>query len=164
MASPENLFRLDTGAYNAARAARLTRASLYWLLLIGAAIVVAVVIGLAIEHAPSLSSGPSSAAPRLAPAPAATATPVAVWNASGVPGTAGRVAARVQSFGYPIADTRITRSRVHGRVVMFAPGAESAAIALARHLKLDPARAVHPLDGVPASQIAPATLLVLIGR
>jgi hypothetical protein len=164
VASPENLIRLDTGAFHAARAARLTRTALYWLLLVGAAVAVATVIGLVAAHTPSLADGPPNSAPRLTAAPAPTTTPVAVWNASGLPGAAGRLAARVQTLGYPIAGTRVARTRVHGRVVMFAPGAESAAIALAKHLKLDPRHAVLPLDGVPAADIAPATLLVLIGH
>ena len=167
MAYPEQAFRLDTGAFRAARVARTTRTAAYWLTLIAIAGACAATIGFTVTRLrDATTTGPRAApAPRpLPPAPAAAATPVAVWSVTGAASSASRMAARIGKLGYPIASTHAAAWRTRGRLVLYAPGNESAAVALARRLGLDAAVAVHPLDGVEPREIAPAGVLVLIGR
>lgn len=164
MASYDPGFRLDTAAFNQARRTRTTRTSLYWLVLIMAACLVAA--GFAVMASRMLNPAPAGHAQgraALPPPPPPSHTRVAVWNVHGAPGAAGLAAATLAKAGYPVAGTRNTRSRrLRGTWIMYAPGAESPAHGVAAELGLNPKR-VAPLDGVEPKSIAPASVLVLIG-
>ncbi len=165
MASYDPAFRLDTDAYTQARRARTARTSIYWLILILVACGVAAAIAFTASHL-FQSSPPGAAATHaaLAPPPPVAQTRVAVWNVHARPAVVARLTGALAQAGYPIAGTRHARgARVRGTWVMYAPGAESAALGLARALRLK-TRRVAPLDGVDPAAIAPATVLVLIGR
>jgi hypothetical protein len=90
-------------------------------------------------------------------------TQVAVWSLRHSLRPATRMAGRLTSAGYALAATGTSKpGRLRGTWIMFAPGSESAAIAVGRRIGVKPTR-VTPLDGVNPSRIAPATVLVLLG-
>ena len=190
MAHPEQVIRLDTQAWKAAYTTRLTRTSLYWLVLLGAAGLVGV--GLAViagrlaalsarrtqaPHPAAAGSSPSALKAVVRPGiphlrgvvvPQASTTPVVVWNDSGHAGWATRTAHALTGDGYPIGAaanaTHTVRGGVLGEWVFYTPGHVAAAVGVARRLRLDPRMVVRPLDGVSPTRIAPAVVLVLRGR
>jgi hypothetical protein len=104
------------------------------------------------------------AAERKAPpaVPPARETPVVVWNGFGGQGAATAVADRARAAGYPVVGVRDAPRRTYrSTYVLFVPGRETAAKALARKLGLGDA-AVRPLDGIRPAAIRPAQLLVIL--
>lgn len=192
MSTPDTSIRLDTGAFGAARRRRAGRAAAYWLLLLAGAAVVAGVIALvatalqpqvttarldarnarATAPAEPGSTGkggaPAKAAERgrtATPAvPPARETPVVVWNGFGGQGAATAVADRARAAGYPVVGVRDAPRRSYRTTyVLFVPGREAAAKALAGKLGLGDA-AVRPLDGIRPAAIRPAQLLVILAQ
>lgn len=190
MSSPETSIRLDTGAFGAARRRRVGRAAAYWLLLVlGAAAVAGAIALLTMLAQPETTTArldakaaratartatpPKAGAPatpeggRRAAAPAvppAAQTPVVVWNGFGGQGAATAVADRARAAGYPVVGVRDAPRRTYRTTyVLFVPGREAAAKALARKLGLGDA-AVRPLDGIRPAAIRPAQLLVILAQ
>jgi LytR cell envelope-related transcriptional attenuator len=187
VAHPETAIRLDTAAWHAARAARLTRGALYWLILVAG--VTAAGIGIALAGARleqtvnagrvaphhhhsrprtvTLPGAPSPAVLAVRSAPAPWRTPVEIWNASGISGWASHTASRLAHAGFRIVGAgnapSLPRGGIRGLWVFYAPGAQAAAVALARRLGADPRRVVRPLDGIRPQAIRPALLVVLRG-
>jgi len=86
---------------------------------------------------------------------------VTVVNASGVPGSAGRLGVVVKSGGWDLKAPRSDRKAQDNTVIMFRPGYENEARALAKALGVDPSVAA-PLDtGVVSTD--EADLAVLVG-
>jgi hypothetical protein len=191
VASPEHAFRLDTGAFRAARRARRVRGAAYWLLLVLGAVLVASLIGLAVmalgsvgggngrpraaahgatARARAVAAAPAPAAPTAplpvvphAGAPAPATTTVAVWNGTRVAGLAGHTADRLRAFGYPVgAIGDAPRHRFAGSFVLYGRGQGAAAWALARRLRMNPRLAVRPFDG-PRKALGVASLVVVLG-
>jgi hypothetical protein len=189
VSTPDTSIRLDTGAFGAARRRRAGRAAAYWLLLVAGAAVVAGVIALVttvlqpqvttarldarnaapVDRAPSgKGAAPAKATERgrtAAPAvPPAKETPVVVWNGFGGQGAATAVADRARAAGYPVVGVRDAPRRSYRTTyVLFVPGREAAAKALAGKLGLGDA-AVRPLDGIRPAAIRPAQLLVILAQ
>jgi hypothetical protein len=165
VASYDPAFRLDTDAYVKARRVRTARTTVYWLALILAACGVAAALALVAGSvlAPS-SPGAHAAKPApVQPAPPPAQTQVAVWSLRHSLRPATRMAGRLTAAGYALAATRTTKpGRLRGTWIMYAPGSESAALAVGHRIGVKPSR-VTPLDGVDPSRIAPATVLVLLG-
>ncbi len=171
MAYPEHSIRLDTGAFRAARATRIGRGATYWALLAAGAGAVVLALSVVVPRlaqpdtprAAGFSVAPAPASTE-AVAPAAKETRVAIWNASHNGARAKAIASSLARVGYPIVALRRITMHARGKLVLFTPGSQPAAVALARHLGLNPARAVQPLDGISPATISPAVLLVVIGR
>ena len=191
------IIRLDTGAFGSARRRRLGRSLAYWLLLLGAAALLAGALAAAFmllqEPAPTQArlapakgtaakggkhaSAATTAAQRGgAAAPAAQAeqaaavapppadTPVAIWNGFGGQGAATTLADRAQARGYPVVGVRDAPRRTYRQTyVLYVPGREAAATALAKRLGLK-AAVVRPLDGIRPAAIKPAQLLVILAK
>jgi LytR cell envelope-related transcriptional attenuator len=191
VASPEHAFRLDTGAFRAARRARRARRAAYWLLLALLSVLVASLIGLAVmalgsaggapepravQHAAAAARTRVAAAAPTAPAPQAplpvvphtgapapATTTVAVWNGTRVTGLAGHTADRLRALGYPVgAIGDAPRHRFAGSFVLYGRGEGAAAWALARRLGMNPRLAVRPFDG-PRKALGVASLVVVLG-
>jgi hypothetical protein len=91
-------------------------------------------------------------------------TPVVVWNGFGGQGAATALANRARAAGYPVVGVRDAPRRTYrATYVLFVPGREGAAKALATKLGLADA-AVRPLDGLRPAAIRPAQLLVILAR
>jgi hypothetical protein len=97
-------------------------------------------------------------------APPVTATRVAVWNATRHAASMTQTMHRLAGLGYHVLPGRGPAMHVRGRLVLYVPGNEAAALAVARRLGLNPTRAVHPLDGISPATISPAVVLVVVGR
>jgi len=188
--SPEHAFRLDTGAFRAARRARRARRAAYWLLLVGIAVLAASLIGLAVmalgsaggaarPPAPARAATAKARAATVTPAapaptaplpvvprtgaPAPATTTVAVWNGTRVTGLAGHTADRLRALGYPVgAVGDAPRHRFAGSFVLYGRGQGAAAWALAHRLGLNPRLAVRPFDG-PRKSLGVASLVVVLG-
>jgi hypothetical protein len=191
VSAPETSIRLDTGAFGAARRRRAGRAAAYWLLLVAGAAVVAGAIAMATMvlqpqvTTARLDGRAARAAAAPAPTPTAKAaaakggergraatpavppareTPVVVWNGFGGQGAATEVADRARAAGYPVVGVRDAPRRSYRTTyVLFVPGREAAAKALAGKLGLGDA-AVRPLDGIRPAAIRPAQLLVILAQ
>jgi hypothetical protein len=164
MASYDPSFRLDTDAYQQARRTRNAKSSVYWLILILTACLVAA--GLAVVAGRLLEPGTPAAADRaaapLAPAPPPAETQVRVMRVHATPSVAKRTTKVLKAAGYGLATAHAVRTKLHGTWIMYAPNGQSAALGVARRLHV-PARRVEPLDGIDPSSIAPAAVLVVIG-
>ena len=197
MHGPE-IIRLDTGAFGSARRRRLGRSLAYWLLLLGAAALLAGALAAAFTFLPAPAptqarlapakgtaaksgkkqasaattaaqrdgaaapAGPAEQAPAAAPPPADT--PVAIWNGFGGQGAATTLAERAEARGYPVVGVRDAPRRTYRQTyVLYVPGREAAATALAKRLGLT-AAVVRPLDGIRPSAIKPAQLLVILAK
>ena len=196
MVHQHEIIRLDTGAFGSARRRRLGRSLAYWLLLLGAAALLAGALAAAFMLLPA----PSPAKARLAPvkaakgdkqastamttaatkggatapagqreeprgvAPPPADTPVAIWNGFGGQGAATTLADRAQARGYPVVGVRDAPRRTYRQTyVLYVPGREAAATALAKRLGLSTA-VVRPLDGIRPAAIKPAQLLVILAK
>ena len=171
MAYPEHSIRLDTGAFRVARATRIGRGATYWALLATGAAAVVVALSLVVPRLaqpdatpPATFSVTPPAAVVQGQAPAVHLTQVAVWNASRHSAAAKATAKQLATIGYPVVDLRRVSMHARGKLVLFVPGSEPAALALARRLGLNPARSVQPLDGIAPATISPAVVLVVVGR
>jgi hypothetical protein len=165
VASYDPAFRLDTDAYVKARRVRTARSTVYWLILIiaacGLAAMLAMVAGEVLS--PSTPGAHAQQPARPAPAPPPAKTQVAVWSLRHAMHPATKMAATLTGAGYALTGTRTARpGRVHGTWIMYAPGSQSAALAMAHRIGVKPTR-VAPLDGIDPSRLAPATVLVLLG-
>ncbi len=165
----EQMIRLDTGAFRDARAARATRTLAYWIVLcvLAAGISVSVVV---VSTAFSADRERLVATQRTLPAiagPPPAETPVMVWNASSVDGAANRLKIRLAGLGYPADAVRakdLPKGTIRGTWVLSTPGNEAAAAGVAANLGLDPDKRIRPLDGLRPEKLAPAVVLVLVGR
>jgi hypothetical protein len=89
------------------------------------------------------------------------ATHVVVLNGNGRAGAAAAAAAQLRGLGYPLPRTgNAARTDYATTVVMFRPGFHGEANRLARDLHV---RVVAPLDGIRASRLHGAQLLLLLG-
>lgn len=109
---------------------------------------------------------PPAAAPADGPAVAELTraeTAVLVLNGNGVSGAASAAAERVRELRYPVTAVADASRRDFPRtIVMYRPGLRGEALRLVRDLGLEPARAV-PLDGLRASQLREAKLVLVVG-
>ena len=167
---PEHSIRLDTGAFRAARTARAARGLAYWIVLVVGAAGVAVAIAVAAE---ALSGSQPARLTRattaitIPGAPAPADTPVAIWNASRVDGAANRLKIRLDSLGYPAVAAKsrsLPKGGLKGTWIFYTPGHAAAATEVAQSLHVKARRSVRPLDGVRPESIAPAIVLVVVGR
>jgi hypothetical protein len=87
--------------------------------------------------------------------------PIMVLNSNGIHGAAHRLAATVQSYGYPI--TYVGNAEKHGlpTIVQYAKGYGPAARKLAR--RLGNVQFVTPLDGITPAQAGKAKLVIILG-
>jgi hypothetical protein len=87
--------------------------------------------------------------------------PIMVLNSNGIKGAAHRLAATVQSYGYPIAF--VGNAQKHGlpTIVQYAKGYGPAARKLAR--RLGNVQFVTPFDGITPSQAGKAKLVIILG-
>lgn len=167
---PEHLIRLDTGAFRAARTARAARGLAYWVVLAvaGAGIAVTIaVVAEALSHAHPSRLTAATTAIHVPGAPAPADTPVEVWNASRVDGAANRLKIRLAGLGYPAAAAKSRSLPKRGLTrtwVFYTPGNAAAARAVALSLHVSARRSVRPLDGISPASIAPAIVLVVVGR
>jgi hypothetical protein len=166
---PEHLIRLDTGAFRAARTARAARGIAYWVVLAvgaaGVAVAIAVVAS-ALAHAPAKLT-PAAQAIDVAGAPPPDSTPVAIWNASRVDGAANRLKIKLSGLGYPAVAAKshgLPKGGLKGTWIFYTPGNAPAANQVALSLGANAARSVRPLDGISPDRIAPAIVLVVVGR
>lgn len=164
---------------------RWRRAALVSAAVAGLELVALVVIALAFVAKPfanDAASKPASPAPaakadKVTPATEATApaeepavatltraeTTVLVLNGNGVSGAASTAAERVRGLHYPVAAVADASRRDFPRtIVMYRPGLRGEALRLARDLGLESGRAV-PLDGLRASQLRGAKLVLVVG-
>ena len=101
---------------------------------------------------------------KAAAAPPPADTPVAIWNGFGGQGAATTVADRARARGYPVVGVRDAPRRTYRQTyVLYVPGREAAAEALAKRLGLT-AAVVRPLDGIRPTAIKPAQLLVILAK
>ncbi len=84
------------------------------------------------------------------PARSSASVRVTVFNASGIPGSATRVGSVVKGSGYDLKAPGADRKAQDSTVIMYRPGYDSEARALAAALRLDPT-VVSPLDAGVAS-------------
>ncbi|MCC6224738.1 MAG: LytR C-terminal domain-containing protein [Thermoleophilia bacterium] len=90
-------------------------------------------------------------------------TAVLVLNGNGVSGAASAAAERVRGLRYPVTAVADASRRDFPRtIVMYRPGLRGEALRLARDLGLGAGRAV-PLDGLRASQLGGAKLVLVVG-
>jgi LytR cell envelope-related transcriptional attenuator len=88
-------------------------------------------------------------------------TSVLVLNGNGAPGAASSTAARVSSVGYLVAGAANAPSTGYRRsIVMYRKGRRAEGRRLAHDLQV---RVVGPLDGIPASQLMGAHLVLIVG-
>jgi hypothetical protein len=167
---PEHFFRLDTGAFRAARTARAARGIAYWVVLAvgaaGVAVAIALVVGALASARPSRLT-PATKAIDVPGAPAPADTPVEIWNASRVDGAANRLKIRLVGLGYPAAAAKsrsLPKGGLKGTWVFYTPGHAPAANAVALSLHVKAKRSVRPLDGISPESIAPAIVLVVVGH
>jgi len=169
VAHPEQLIRLDTGAFRAARTARAARGLAYWIVLAvaaaGVAVLIAVVPGAFGTHTEKLSTTATALEVPGAPAPADI--PVTIWNATAIDGAANRLKIRLSGLGYPAQAAKshhLPKGGLKGSWVFYTPGHALSAEAVAASLHWNANRSVRPLDGISPESIAPAVVLVVIGR
>jgi hypothetical protein len=166
---PEHVIRLDTAAFRVARTARVARGLAYWIVLAVAAAGVAVAIAVAttmLGHRPTVLHATASQI-ALADAPAPETTPVTVWNASPVDGAANRLKIRLSNLGYPAEAAKshgLPKGGLKGTWIFYTPGNSAAARGVAANLEVNAARRVRPVDGIRPEQLAPAVVLVVVGR
>jgi hypothetical protein len=166
---PEHVIRLDTGAFRVARTARAARSAAYWIVLSVVAAGVAVgiaVIATTLGHKPTVLHATASEID-LAGAPAPATTPVTIWNASTVDGAANRLKIRLSKMGYPAEADKshgLPKGGLKGTWVFYTPGNSAAAKGVAANLKVNAALRVRPVDGISASELAPAVVLVVVGH
>ena len=170
MSHPEHLIRLDTGAFRAARTARAARGIAYWVVLAvgaaGVAVAIAVVAS-ALARSQPAKLKPAARAIDIAGAPPAADTPVAIWNASKVDGAANRLKIRLAGLGYPAVAAKsrsLPKGGLKGTWIFYTPGNEPAANEVALNLGANATRSVRALDGIRPERIAPAIVLVVVGR
>ena len=169
MPHPDHVIRFDTGAFRVARTARAARSLAYWLVLSVAAAGVAVgiaVVATTVGHEPTVL--PTSApALDVVGAPAPEQTPVAIWNATKVDGAANRLQIRLAKLGYPAQAAKshgLPKGGLKGTWVFYTPGNSAAAKGVAANLKVNAGRRVRPIEGISPEKLAPAVVLVVIGR
>jgi LytR cell envelope-related transcriptional attenuator len=166
---PDQLIRLDTGAFRAARAARATRTLAYWVVLcvLAAGICVSIVVVSTALGGDRTALVPTQRTLPAVAGPPPAETPVMVWNATRVAGAANRIKIRLANLGYPADAARAhglpKKVAFKGTWVLATPGNAAAAATVAASLGLDPAERVRPLDGLRPEEIAPAVVLVLVG-
>jgi hypothetical protein len=166
---PEHVIRLDTGAFRAARTARAARSLAYWIVLSVVAAGVAVgiaVVSTTMGKKPTVLRTTASAI-EIADAPAPETTPVAIWNATEVDGAANRLQIRLAKLGYPAEASKshgLPKGGLKGTWVFYTPGNVAAAKGVALNLKVNPALRVRPIDGIRPEKLAPAVVLVVVGR
>jgi hypothetical protein len=167
---PEHLIRLDTGAFRAARTARAARGIAYWVVLAvgaaGVAVAIAVVAS-ALARSQPAKLKPAARAIDIAGAPPPAETPVAIWNASKVDGAANRLKIRLAGLGYPAVAAKsrsLPKGGLKGTWIFYTPGNEPAANEVALNLGANATRSVRALDGIRPERIAPAIVLVVVGR
>jgi hypothetical protein len=103
----------------------------------------------------------------VAGAPKPADTPVAIWNASKVDGAANRLKIRLAGLGYPAVAAKsrsLPKGGLKGTWIFYTPGNEPAANQVALNLGAHANRSVRPLDGISPERIAPAVVLVVVGR
>ena len=86
--------------------------------------------------------------------------PIMVLNSNGIHGAAHRLAATVQSYGYPIAFVGNAEKRGLPTIVQYAKGYGPAARKLAR--RLGNVQFVTPLDGITPAQAGKAKLVIIL--
>jgi hypothetical protein len=168
---PEHVIRLDTGAFRAARTARAARSLAYWIVLAvvaaGVAVGIAVVVT-AVGHDPNvLSTTARTPAIDLSDVPAPATTPVAIWNATSVDGAANRLKIRLTKLGYPAEASKshgLPKAGLKGTWVFYTPGHAAAGKGVAANLKVNVALRMRPVDGITPAELAPAVVLVVVGR
>jgi hypothetical protein len=87
--------------------------------------------------------------------------PVMVLNSNGIHGAAHRLAAQVQTFGYPITYVGNAQKRGLPTIVQYAKGYGPAARKLAK--RLGNVQFVTPLDGITPTQAGKAKLVIILG-
>jgi LytR cell envelope-related transcriptional attenuator len=87
--------------------------------------------------------------------------PIMVLNSNGITGAAHRLAATVQSYGYPITFVGNAEKRGLPTIVQYAKGYGPAARKLAR--RLGNVQFVTPLDGITPTQAGKAKLIIILG-
>ena len=95
------------------------------------------------------------------PIPPNAQIPIMVLNSNGIHGAAHRLAAQVQSCGYPITYVGNAQKRGLPTIVQYTKGYGPAARKLAR--RLGNVQFVTPLDGITLSQAGKAKLIVILG-
>jgi hypothetical protein len=95
------------------------------------------------------------------PIPPNAQIPIMVLNSNGIHGAAHRLAAQVQSFGYPITYVGNAQRRGLPTIVQYAKGYGPAARKLAR--RLGNVQFVTPLDGITPGQAGRAKLVIILG-
>ncbi len=100
-------------------------------------------------------------------APAPADTPVTIWNATAVDGAANRLKIRLAGLGYPAQAAKshhLPKGGLKGNWVFYTPGHAPAASGRGGEPPRNADRTVRPLDGISPESIAPAAVLVVIGR
>jgi hypothetical protein len=183
MASSTPRIRLDTGAWRRARAERVGKRAALWAIPLGAVAVLAVAgvllwgaltgssgshhvkAAAAVKHASGATAGNPPAATLQAPTavklPAPRTVVVAVWNTSGTSGAAGRAATPLRAAGFRVVSIMNAKMSLARTTVFYVPGAQAAAIAVARRLGLD-WRSTAPLDGMSTKSVRPARVIVAV--
>lgn len=184
MASSTPRILLDTGAWRRARAQRLgKRAALLAIpvVLLAAIAAIALIVwttllgGSGTPHGTAGASRPAAVGNPLNPPaatlqapgaanaklPAARTVTVAVWNTSGSSGAAGRAATPLRSAGFRVVAVMNAKMSLTRTTVFYVPGAQPAAIAVARKLGLD-WRSTAPLDGMSTRSVRPARVVVAV--
>ena len=95
------------------------------------------------------------------PIPPNAQIPIMVLNSNGIHGAAHRLAAQVQSFGYPITYVGNAQKRGLPTIVQYTKGYGPAARKLAK--RLGNVQFVTPLDGITPAQAGRAKLVVILG-
>jgi hypothetical protein len=95
------------------------------------------------------------------PIPPNAQIPIMVLNSNGIHGAAHRLAAQVQSFGYPITYVGNAQKRGLPTIVQYTKGYGPAARKLAR--RLGNVQFVTPLDGITPGQAGRAKLVIILG-
>ena len=169
MSHPEQVIRLDTGAFRAARTARAARSAAYWIVLAVVAAGVAVgiaVVATTVGHGPTVLSTTSSPID-LSGVPDPATTPVQIWNATSVDGAANRLKIRLTKLGYPAEASKshgLPKGGLKGTWVFYTPGNAEAAKGVAVNLKVNAALRMRPIDGITPAELAPAVVLVVVGH
>jgi hypothetical protein len=111
--------------------------------------------------------GTSASQIDIAGAPAPEETAVAIWNATEVDGAANRLKIQLSKLGYPAEASKshgLPKRGLKGTWIFYTPGNLAAAKGVAANLRVHADLRVRPVEGITPEQLAPAVVLVVVGR
>jgi hypothetical protein len=114
-----------------------------------------------VKNPPAQPSGAPRKHKPAKPIPPNGQIPIMVLNSNGIHGAAHRLAAQVQSYGYPITYVGNAQRQGLPTIVQYAKGYGPAARKLAR--RLGNVQFVTPLDGITPTQAGRAKLVIILG-